>query len=261
MPSPFPGMDPYLEGSRWLGLHSQLCAEIARQLAPRLRPKYVALTNERFVLDSPDDVAVAPGNIYPDAGVTQAGSGPPTTSSVGTAAAPLQLATVMPERVKQVSVEIHDTSQRRLVTSIEVLSPVNKRGHGRRQYLRKRRALMLSEAHLIEIDLLRQGQRVPMRQPLPSVPYFVLVGRAERRPMVDVWPIGLDVPLPTIPVPLLAGDADVPLDLQQALTTVYDLIGYDLVLDYQQAPEVPLPPAAVTWAETRVKEWLVRKHG
>jgi hypothetical protein len=55
MPSPFPGMDPYLEGSRWLGVHSQLCAEIARQLSPRLRPKYVALTNERFVLDTPDD--------------------------------------------------------------------------------------------------------------------------------------------------------------------------------------------------------------
>ena len=56
MPSPFPGMDPYLEGSLWMSIHSQLTAEIARQLAPKLRPKYLALTTERFVLDEISDV-------------------------------------------------------------------------------------------------------------------------------------------------------------------------------------------------------------
>ena len=55
MPSPFPGMDPYLEGSPWMSFHSQLCAEIARQLTPKLRPRYLARLTERFVTDAPED--------------------------------------------------------------------------------------------------------------------------------------------------------------------------------------------------------------
>ena len=69
MPSPFPGMDSYLEGSLWMSVHSQLTAEIARQLAPKLRPRYLALTTERFVWSTPDDVAVTTSGIYPDVGV------------------------------------------------------------------------------------------------------------------------------------------------------------------------------------------------
>jgi hypothetical protein len=261
MPSPFPGMDPYLEGSHWVDVHSQLCAEIARQLAPRLRPRYVALTNKRFILDTPEDVAIAPRSVYPDTGVTQVSTAILPQTPAGASEAPLHLATVMPERVPQVSVEIRDTAQRRLVTAIEVLSPVNKRGQGRAEYLRKRRGVLLSDAHLIEIDLLRQGRRVPMRQALPSVPYFVLVGRAEKRPIVDVWPIALDQPLPSIPIPLLLGDADTFLDLQHALTTVYDLIGYDLVVDYQRPPEVALPLEAAAWAEARLQDRSKAKSG
>ncbi|MFL5246163.1 MAG: DUF4058 family protein [Gemmataceae bacterium] len=68
MPSPFPGMDPYLEGSLWMSVHSQLSAEIARQLAPKLRPRYLALTTERFVMEMPEDVAVASMTVYPDVG-------------------------------------------------------------------------------------------------------------------------------------------------------------------------------------------------
>ncbi len=71
-----------------------------------------------------------------------------------------------------------------------------------------------------------------LRQPLPPAPYFVLLSRAEARPLTDVWPVELWQPLPTVPVPLLPGDADVPLDLQAALTSVYDGFGYDLAIDY-----------------------------
>jgi hypothetical protein len=68
-----------------------------------------------------------------------------------------------------------------------------------------------------------------------------------------VWPIALESPLPKIPVPLLPGDADVMLDLQQALTTIYDLLRYDRAVDYSAPPEVPLRPEAARWAEERLK--------
>ena len=104
----------------------------------------------------------------------------------------------------------------------------------------------------MEIDLLREGQRVPMQKPLPPAPYFVFLSRAESRPITEVWPIPLDSPLPVVPVPLLPGDPDVPLDLQLALTTLYDLLGYDLAVDYKRPPEVPLRPEAAAWAEDRL---------
>jgi hypothetical protein len=210
-------MDPYLEGSLWTTVHTQLTAEIARQLAPKLRPRYLALTTERFVLEMPESVPV-----------------PHTT------------------------VEIGDTANRQLVTAIEVLSPTNKRGEGREEYLAKRRRMLLSTAHLLEIDLLREGQRVPMRTPLPPAPYVAFLSRAENRPVTEVWPVTLAEPLPTVPVPLLPGDPDVSLDLQLALSTIYDLLGYDLAVDYNRPPEVPLPAEAAACAEERLRAFRER---
>lgn len=76
------------------------------------------------------------------------------------------------------------------------------------------------------------------------------VGRAERRPMVEVWPIGLDHPLPTIPIPLLAGDADVPLELQTAFETVYDAGGFDLALDYLTPLAGPIAEDQLRWLKS-----------
>jgi hypothetical protein len=242
-------MDPYLEGWLWMSVHTQLSAEIARQLAPKLRPRYLALTTERFVLEEIDGVAVATASVYADVGVGEARATGIGKSATAVAEPPLQVATVIPASVPHVTVEIRDAAKRQLVTAIEVLSPTNKRGEGRQEYLNKRRRLLLSSAHLIEIDLLREGQRVPMQQPLPPAPYFVFVGRAEIRPMTQLWPILLHEPLPVVPVPLLPGDQDVPLYLQQALSAVYDLLGYDLAVDYRQPPEVPLSEEEQRWAD------------
>lgn len=257
MRSPFPGMDPYLEGSEWSGIHGQLIAEIARQLAPRLRPRYVARMGKRFIADidsAEENIAVdvarpaMPAIVYPHVGVADEGSKGPAGTALGLAP-PLEVATVMPQLLAQYSVEIRDAAQHRLVTVIEVLSPFNKRSDGFEEYLERRSRYLHSTTHLLEIDLLRTGRRLPMRQALPPMPYFVFLSRSGRRPLTGVWPVSLRDPLPTVPVPLLPGDADVPLDLQQAFSSVYDQLGYDISIDYSQPPEVTLDRENETWAD------------
>lgn len=71
MPSPFPGMDPYLEGPLWTTLHFTLGAEIVRQLAPRLRPRYLVFPVERFVMEMPESISISAASIYPDIGVAR----------------------------------------------------------------------------------------------------------------------------------------------------------------------------------------------
>lgn len=254
MPSPFPGMDPYLEGALWTTLHHGLGTEIVRQLAPKLRPNYIALPVERFVMEVSPGVSVTTASVYPDVGGVKAQPQPADRPKAATISAPLRLATIVPEAVPHVSVEIRDTSQRRLVTVIEILPPTNKRGAGNQEYLAKRQRLLLSTVHLLEIDLLRMGERVPMQQPLPDAPYFVLLSRAEERPMTEVWPIALDQALSTVPVPLLPGDDDILLDLQAAFTAAYDLPGYDLIIDYTQPPDVPFTEGEAEWVERHLHQ-------
>jgi hypothetical protein len=252
MPIPFPGMDPYLEGDLWMTVHTDLCAEIARQLSPKLRPKYVALSTRRVVLAPPDEMEGAPAQRFPDVGILQA-QPPRSAVSTAVASAPLILAVDFPEPIPHVSVEIRDVAERRLVTCIEVLSPTNKRGPGLEEYVAKRLQILSGSAHLLEIDLLRRGTRFPTADPLPAAPYFVFLSRAEQRRKVAVWPIPLEQPLPPVPVPLLPADADVFLDLQQALTTIYDIIGYDELLDYRGPPPGPLTPAELAWVEEQLR--------
>jgi Protein of unknown function (DUF4058) len=252
MPSPFPGMDPYLEGDDWTSFHTYFATEIARQLTPRLRPKYIALPEKRF--DLVDEGGIAIESSYPDVGVADVDSAARETIGQAATEAPFLLQTVMETKIPHAWVEIRDLAGRRLVTTIEILSPWNKRGTGRAEYLEKRRNLLHSASHLIEIDLLRRGRRLPMKDRLPPGSYFVFVSRAEQRPQVQVWPIALDHPLPSIPVPLLKGDAEITLDLQSALQNVYDLGGFDLVLDYSKAPPVALRDDQAAWVAERLRK-------
>ena len=159
MPSPFPGMDPYLEGSLWMSVHTPLAVEIARQLNQRLSPRYVALTTRRFVLDTPEESEIVIGEIYPDVAVARSEPGPAGAghSTAGTITPPLRMATIVRTPIPHTTVEIRDIENRQLVTVIELLSPTNKRGDGYKEYLNKRDRILRSNAHLIEIDLLRKG--------------------------------------------------------------------------------------------------------
>lgn len=261
MPSPFPGMDAYLEGGEWMSFHAEFCVEIARQLRPKLRPRYIAQPIKRIVTD--DGLTITSGtdwetkNMFPDAGLAQISPTPlPAGGSELAIAEPsLRAATVMPEQVPQYAVEIRDVEGRQLVTLIELLAPANKQGEGYDEYITKRRRVLLSSVHLLEIDLLRKGQRVPMRQPLPDSPYFIFLSRAEQRPITEIWAIGLEQRLPVVPVPLLLDDAEVPLDLSSAFTSVYDSVGYDLLIDYTQRPDMPFDKKIALLAQQILSEF------
>jgi hypothetical protein len=252
MANPFPGMDPYLEGDLWPTVHLDLTGEIVRQLAPRLRPKYLVLSSRRVVLATPDETE-RPQERLPDVGVLHRGNGGPVEGAA-VATAPMVANALMPAEYVQRMVEVRDRARRQLVTAIEVVSPTNKRGDGRDDYFDKRRQLLAGPVHLVEIDLIRVGDRFPVDRVLPSVPYFVFVSRADQRPRVEMWPIPLSQPLTSVPIPLLPGDPEVLLDLQAALDTVYQAVGYDLGIDYSAAPPGPLAVDDLEWIHQRLRE-------
>ncbi|MCE7981503.1 MAG: DUF4058 family protein [Caldilinea sp. CFX5] len=105
-------------------------------------------------------------------------------------------------------------------------------------YLTKRRDLLNSGTHLVEIDLLRWGQRVINQ--LPAQPYHILVTRADEQPEGRVWSFGLNDVIPTTPLPLIEVDEYVPLPLQSAYTTIYHARNFRHRLDYSIDPEPPL---------------------
>jgi hypothetical protein len=246
MPSPFPGMDPYLEGYLWADVHNALASKIRQMLVPKLRPRYTARLEIYLVEDNHPEAEV--GILYPDVEILRVRNAAPIATSGGTALATtpatLTLPMIEPIAIRIPTIEIRDAANNSLVTSIEILSPVNKREPGLTQYRQKRQRLYQADVHLIELDFLRRGTR-PFDHPrLPTAPYFVTLTRA-RSAAVDLWPIALQQFLPVIPVPLKAEDPDVALDLGAAMMEIYDEAGYDLSIDYTQSP----PPPALTVAD------------
>ncbi len=271
MPSPFPGMDPYLEGHLWADVHHALADEVRRRLAAQLRPRYVARLETRYVAEMS---GVGPTRIlYPDVDVSIAPLARETItryeagSSTAPPIVPPPLVFTLPTlpQIKLVTVEIRDARHNRLITSIEILSPVNK-GDGFAEYQAKRQAVLHASAHLLEIDLLRRGYRpVPFdhvaeedRPLVDEAAYFVFLTRRGDRNRVAVWPIPLREPLPVVPVPLDEPDPDAALDLGAALRTIYDEAAYDLSIDYGQPPEPPLTGDDAEWAAALLREQGLR---
>jgi hypothetical protein len=111
----------------------------------------------------------------------------------------------------------------------------------------KRSDLRRVGVHSLEIDWLRAAHRLTLRRPLPNAPYFIFLSRAAQPERVEVWPLQLTQPIPIVPVPLRAPDADVPLDLSAAIRNIYDHAYYQLQIDYTQPP----PKPAVSPAELK----------
>lgn len=246
MASPFPGMDPYLESDLWQEFHDTLASAIRAQLMPRLPPRYAALLSKRYVIDRPalGILDVSPNRvIYPDAHVVAVHEAAVEYQTLpGVTAPTADLISVNPEEVPLLSLEIRDVAERRLVTVVEILSPVNKRGDGLREYQERRMALFQTRTHILEIDLLRAGVRVQLIGEPPPGAYYVYLSRFTRRPRTEVWAMCLRDRLPVVPVPLLPPDADAPLDLQSAVIACFDLVHYERLVDYTQPPLPPLDP-------------------
>lgn len=207
MPSPFSGMDPFLEGEMWQEFHDTFANAIRGQLIPQLKPKYVALLAKRYTFEHPN-LGIAK-TIYPDVHVAkqarEAYAMTGTPMSVDRLPS-VELENPLPEPMPYLAVEIRDVAERRLGTVIEILSPENKRGKGAQEYNEKRIAILETDTHLLEIDLLRQGQRIELVGKLPPAAYYVLLSRWTRRPKTQVYPIQLRDKLPVIHVPLLPPD-------------------------------------------------------
>src|SRR5205085_836738 len=165
MPSPFPGMDPFIEDQEWQDFHNRFNSAVSDELAQRVRPRYVVRIERRIYvehyLEAGDDVR------WPDISVLWSGSDAPIagpTTSAGTLAAPIECLLPSPQERRESYLVIREVPSLEIVTVIETLSPSNKRASsdGREHYLEKRQEILSSRTNLIEIDLLRGGKRLPM---------------------------------------------------------------------------------------------------
>lgn len=256
MPSPFPGMDPFLEGAEWEDFHATFNTVIREYLSPQLEPRYLVRIERRIYVEHATDgrppVRRADVAVFLAEETALAWAGPVSTA-IG-AVGPIECILPMPEEQRETYLVIRLQDTREVVTVLETLSPGNKRpgSDGRREYLKKREEILESQTHLVELDLLRGGQRMPTATPLPSADYCAIVSRSQRRPQADAYLWTVRDPLPTIPVPLNKRDPDVLLDLQAVFTTVYDRARYNLSLDYATSLDPPLSEADCAWSPQRL---------
>jgi hypothetical protein len=260
----FPGMDPYLEHPHlWSGFHHTLITYIRDYLRPLLRPRYVAAVEDRVYLEGADR------EIVPDLWVLRAQA----TQEQPPSLMQSSLATVEEETpllVKVPALEVHEgyitildrRSGQKVVTVIEVASPTNKyAGPGRRLYKTKRREVLASDVHLVEIDLLRKGPHIlaipkrTARREAGDYDYLSCVNRAKGcRDEYELYPARVRGKLPRILVPLAGADPDVKLEIQSVLGQTYDAGSYRERIDYSK-PCVPrLSAEDQNWADELIRQ-------
>lgn len=253
MPSPFPGMDPFIENQKWRPFHSRFIVELGAALTAEVRPRYVVEIEDNVYLSQDDEVLIR--RFAPDATIFQSDGWRDTADGgVAIALEPSLLTSPELDPVTEPYLVIRDRDGEEAITVIELLSPTNKSARdGRSEYLKKRHAILHSNTNLVELDLLRGGERLPTVERLPSGDYYVFITRVERRPKVEVYSWPLERTLPTLPIPLAEGDPDASLDLQAVFTTTYDRAGYDYSLKYAR-PLVPeISAARQAWVDGILK--------
>ena len=250
-------MDPYLESATyWGGVHAKLIGALNNALNKSLPEGYFAEIDEHVWLQAEElDDRRLLGK--PDAFVTYLnGAGSNGNGAGGVAVAEPTVRAVLPKarRKTQKFLKIVAPDHATVVTVVEIMSPSNKTSD-RTKYLAKRDEYFASRTNLVEIDLLRDGERMPMGKPsAPGGDYYLFVARARQYPEVGVWQFTVRSSIPPIPIPLKPEDGDVPIELQRLCTEIYDLNRYSMRIDYSVPPVPPLRPTDAEWAAELLKK-------
>jgi hypothetical protein len=254
MGNPFPGMNPFLEHPAfWADFHSTFIGCWRDSLRALLPKTYEARIGERVYLVEPPALA---RQIGPDVAVSQsvdAGAVTSASSSSAVVMDPVTLPLPIIDETREAYIEILQRPEMALVAVLELLSPYNKREPGFAEYLSKRNALFRQDVHVIELDLLLGGRRLPLGKSLPRGDYFALISRSDRRPYCNVYHWGLRDRLPTIPVPLRAPDADAATNLAEVFASVFQRGFYDESPDFGRRLPVSLPASEAAWVAEVMK--------
>ena len=251
MPSPFPGMNPYLEQPElWSECHSRMIVAIADALDDLLSRAYRVAIEKRVYL-SQDDESLLIG--IPDVAIVAPRSEASAIPQSATAVAePVTVELPNLEEVQERYLEIREGGTGTVITTIELLSPKNKRsGEGRNAYLQKRQQTLNTATHWVEIDLLRGGEPMPMLGAARS-DYRLLVSRSQERPKAQLYAFGLRQPIPALPIPLRKGDTEPLLELQPLLHRVYDRARFALAIDYGKVPNPRLSHEDLAWVQSLI---------
>ncbi|MGB3694705.1 MAG: DUF4058 family protein [Spirulinaceae cyanobacterium] len=264
MPSPFPGMNPYLENPHlWSEVHHRLITASAIALGSQLRPKYRAAIEKRiYLLDEEGNGSKASLVGIPDVSITRSKSKPSQREPQVALSSPEQAVRVtipIPEEITEGYIEIVDVENKSVVTVIEVLSPTNKlAGVGRNKYEEKRREIISSAINLVEIDLLRSGKAMPVVEQLPQKDYRLLVAPSNQRPYASLYNFSLQQEIPILFIPLRHDERQPKLDLQSLLHEVYDQAALDLTIDYTAEPIPQLHGENKLWLDNLLKQQGLR---
>jgi hypothetical protein len=254
MPCPFPGMDPYIERPEiWPDFHDALVTAIRGLLQPLLRPRYVALMQDRLYVVRDDQTRKRDVAVIRSASRARRPPGGTAMLNWDTPA----IFEVYREEVREPLIEIVEPAAgNKIVTAIEVLSPDNKRsGPGRTSYLAKRDQYEAGGANIVEIDLLTAGQPTVRLKPekLDSLrPWRYLVAVSRWPTLHEIYAFPLQRRLPKIAVPLAYDDDDVPLDLQAGFTRSWDEGPYPELLHYDRPPSSELSEEEQRWCREQL---------
>ncbi|MBN3879515.1 MULTISPECIES: DUF4058 family protein [unclassified Nostoc] len=255
---PFPGMNLYLENTVfWSEVNHRLITAIADNIEQNIPPQYrVAIEQRTYLSDDSDSVLVA----TPDVSVFSQRKLPQQYSSTTTQTETSEGITVMiplPEHITENYLEIREVSTGFVVTSIEILLPKNKRpGEDRKAYQLKRKQVLASLSHLVEIDLLRTGKPMSILGKIPVTNYQIIVSRSETRPQAKLYGFSIRETIPIFPLPLQSEDTETIVDLQSLLYGIYNRGRYYLAIDCNQEPVPPLKSEDAVWSDI-----LLRKQG
>lgn len=260
MPNPFPGMNPYMEQpSLWKTLHFRLISILDRLIRAQIKPPFYCSVEERVYLALKESV-------IPDVIVIDRENAPhnPQNAAVTTLAPDVPLTIVAEdEEVTEKFLEIRLAGRPgKVVTAIEVLSPKNKKREsiGRDVYIVKQRQYVNSESNLIEIDLLRNGT-YSLAAPYEGIRryhpeawhYGICLHRAGEGAVYDLWLCSVRERLPIISIPLTEDMPDLVLDMNEAISMLYEEGSYEMVLDYHQEPPSPMLPEDARWLDALLR--------